>query len=195
VSALLAGHKPVCDEFLRLLDDELPGSTPDRDKLLSLGRHSGLPVELAQTVLTARATPRRDLARLIKERSESLVQTGVQLRVPPGLTARPRRPSDIPLSRRRVGRIKVNPTSERRKKQLGDEAENWALAAVIERMLGLDAQTRNAQITAILSFLEDYFQGEAVDTARNHALDAQESDLDPRGPDRAPDGFPACFSS
>lgn len=72
----------------------------------------------------------------------------------------------------------MDPTTDRRKKQLGDDAESWALIAVAEDFLAMDHTARTAAVNQTLDFL-DRFEGTPVDAMRRHGAAAKDPDLDP----------------
>src|SRR5690606_24132703 len=73
---------------------------------------------------------------------------------------------------------KVDPSDDRRKRKLGDEGEQWALAAALEPLLALDVTARSAAIDDLVELLGE-FEGSPVDRALAHAVTARAADLDP----------------
>ena len=63
---------------------------------------------------------------------------------------------------------------DRRKRELGDEGEQWALAAVVGNVVELESEQRNLALGAFEEMLA-YFQGAPVDAALSH-LDAARSE-------------------
>src|SRR5690606_6547665 len=84
-------------------------------------------------------------------------------------------PADKP---RKIAASKVDPNSDRRKRQLGDDAESWALIAVAEEFLAMDQTALSAAINETLAFL-DRFEGSPVDAMRRCGETAIDPDLDP----------------
>jgi hypothetical protein len=66
---------------------------------------------------------------------------------------------------------------DRRKRELGDRAERWALAAVIGELKDLDADSRGEDIDALLEVFEP-FEGEPAEAVRAHAEAARARDLE-----------------
>lgn len=68
---------------------------------------------------------------------------------------------------------------ERRKKQIGDEAESWAVTAMTKTLLDLDYSARCQAIAALESMLDTYgFTGTATERVHGFARAATEADLD-----------------
>ena len=177
---LLAG-----DQFMTLRDaleskltDDLPGEPPDRDVTLALGERHGLLSAAAEQVLS---TLRRDQSKRVAaytHQIRALIDTRVSVNPPVGLelAPAPRRRSG---GRRFVAPGTVSVGVERRKKQIGDEAESWALTAVSKTLLDLDDNARNQAIVSIVDMLKTYgFVGTAIDRVHAHARAAREANLD-----------------
>ncbi len=177
---LLAG-----DQFMTLRDaleskltDDLPGEPPDRVATLALSERHGLSSAAAEQVLS---TLRRDQSKRVgvyTHQIRALIDTSVSVNPPVGLE-----PAPAPR-RRSGGRRFVVPGTvsvgvERRKKQIGDEAESWALTAVTKTLLDLDDNARNQAIESIVDMLKTYgFVGTAIDRVHAHARAAREANLD-----------------
>lgn len=68
---------------------------------------------------------------------------------------------------------------EWRKKQVGDEAESWAVTAMAKTILDLDYAGRCRAIEAMVSMLDDFgFAGSALDRVRSFARAATEADIE-----------------
>ena len=78
---------------------------------------------------------------------------------------------------RKVAKVKVDGSVDRRKRELGDRAERWALAAMIGELKDLDADSRGEAIDALLEVFEP-FEGEPAEAARAHAEAARAQDLE-----------------
>jgi hypothetical protein len=72
----------------------------------------------------------------------------------------------------------VDARHDQRKRELGDEGEWWALAAVTDAIMDLNEEERNAAIDAIEALLKKHFEGEPVDKACAHAERARLHGLD-----------------
>jgi hypothetical protein len=122
--------------------------------------------------------PRRDRARELKHRSQRLAQKDVRPvpprgfeKIPPPAPQSPKRDS------KKVKPIKVGKGRDRRKRELGDEGEQWALAAVIGALMDLDDEARD-HATGEIEALLRRFEGAPVDRALAHATRARMRDLD-----------------
>lgn len=73
-----------------------------------------------------------------------------------------------------VAQIKVG---EGKKREHGDEGEQWALAMAIRELKGISEKARGTAIDAIVELL-NRFKGTPVDQALAHATDARKCDLD-----------------
>jgi hypothetical protein len=73
--------------------------------------------------------------------------------------------------------VKVEQSHDRRKRELGDEGEHWALAAVVGRFLKISIQERDAAVDQVLD-LFDRFEGAPVEAARSHAELTRSGDLE-----------------
>jgi hypothetical protein len=78
---------------------------------------------------------------------------------------------------RKVVKVKVDGSVDRRKRELGDRAERWGLAAMIGELKDLNADSRGEAIDALLEVFEP-FQGEPAEAARAHAEAARARDLE-----------------
>ena len=175
---LLGGHPALAGRIGGRLTASVNAAAPDRDELLSWARQDGVAVERLALVERALEAPRRDQARALKERSERLARRGVRPVSPPGLremaqaARRPLRPGP-----KKVSTIKVGGGLDRRKRELGDEGERWALAAVVRELAGLDDAARGAAIGEVVDLL-GRFEGAPVEAALAHAPRARARGLD-----------------
>ncbi|MDQ3636474.1 MAG: DUF3883 domain-containing protein, partial [Actinomycetota bacterium] len=74
--------------------------------------------------------------------------------------------------------IKVGGGVDRRKREIGDEGEQWALAAVVRDLMELDDAGRDAAMGEVVALLERRFEGAPVHAALAHAARARARDLD-----------------
>ena len=74
--------------------------------------------------------------------------------------------------------MKVNPNTDARKRQLGDEGERWALASVLSPIWHSTLAERRVAIEEIVALLEMFFSGAPVEKATAHAEPACEPQLD-----------------
>lgn len=173
---------PECDTLRiglekRLVDD-LPGAPPDHDELVELAESCRLPTSRLPTIRAILAAPRNRRVTILAEHIRALQKSSVRPTVPnfTGATARPRPAAKS--GRRPVRKTKVSPDADRRKKQLGDEAEVWALAALIRPLQEMDSVHFAEAITAMREFLTENFEGPAVEQLCGHAEAALNADND-----------------
>jgi hypothetical protein len=175
VGELFIAHADLRDHLAEQLVDSLAGQDPDREQLLILAKGLGVVVERLPILARALEAPRRDQARAIKGRSERLSRQGV---VPPeGLKPPPPRGTSK-TGRKKVTAVKVGESHDRRKRELGDEGEQWALAAVIGQLIGLGTEDRDRAIDEVVELLARWFDGPPVDAALAHSDLARSRDLD-----------------
>lgn len=166
------------DEFAPMLADDLPGKPPVRESLLAAAAGHGMRVDRAPAIDGIVAAPRNQRVTTLKNHITALRRSGV-LPVQPVIVSPQREPSTPNQQPRKpVKRVKVDVNADRRKKQLGDEAENWALAALVMPLLELEAAQRRDAIRAMLAFLDAQFKGLAVEELRDHAQAALKAESD-----------------
>jgi hypothetical protein len=175
---LLTAHGSLADAVARMLGDGFYAQ-PDRSVLLALSEKHGLEVSHLEAVQTALSGPRRELAQKLRRRITELADHHVKPVAPASLTAAA---VTQPSSERRPGpvtipQVKVTPSSDARKRHIGDEGEQWALAAVLSVFVELEPSERRTAIDAILELL-DRFTGSPVDRARARAEAACEPNID-----------------
>lgn len=172
---LFAAHPAFADALSTLMVDTL-SSMPERASLLALAKTHDLDVGHLEPVERALQGPRRELARQLRTNIIQLKAASLTPKLPDGLTARP--PAIKPkTARKTVASIKVTPSSDARKRRLGDEGERWALAAVLAELVPLEPADRRAAIDTVVELL-NRFEGAPVEKAREHAEPACQPDLD-----------------
>jgi hypothetical protein len=156
-------------EFAPMLADDLPGKPPVRESLLEAASSYGMPMDRAPAIDGILAAPRNHRVTTLNNHIRALKRSGVSPVQPLIAPQRsePRRSEE--QSRKPVNRVTVDANADRRKKQLGDEAENWALAALVTPLLELESAQRCDAIRAMLDFLDTEFKGPAVEELRDHA--------------------------
>jgi hypothetical protein len=174
----LAGLFPDAPELaaaLRaLLVDELAGPKPTIDTIEALARQHGVPTGRHPELLAARTTMRRRTERVRRQAAE-LRDAQLSPTQPPGLTAppAPAEPSEeVPVDRKKVRRVKVDESVDRRRRRTGDDAEQWVLAATAQAILTLPPGHREHALEALSTFLGEHFEGEIVNELRYHATRA-----------------------
>ena len=151
---------------------------PERDSLLSLAREHGVATDHLDVVERALQVPRRDLARKLRGQMTQLESVSLRPELPVGLKGAQQAKPGAAAGRQNVPAINVQPSSDARKRRLGDEGERWALAAVLGEIVALEVPKRRAAIEAIVALLEQSFSGVSVKKALAHAEPACEPELD-----------------
>ena len=137
----------LAGELLQHCSDEITAPAPERERLLGIAQQYDLPIQRIAEVEHALTAPRRHQARALKKRTEKLAKDQVAPHAPPGLAPEPAQPRPANQGPKQVVAIKVDPGRDRRRCEIGDEAEQWALAAVLDPLLRADAPQREEAIT------------------------------------------------
>lgn len=177
---LLAGEQfeALREALAARLVDDLPGDPPDRAAILVLAERHGLSGAAAEQVLATLRREQSNRVAVFTHQSRTLIDSGVQVTTPVELAPPPppRRPSE---GRKFVALGTVSVEVEWRKKQIGNEAESWAVTAMTKTLLDLDKAARQRAIEAIDSMLDNYgFTGTATERVHGFARAATEADLD-----------------
>jgi hypothetical protein len=93
---------------------------------------------------------------------------------PAGLLPPPNTDTDEPRPEQGNGTptirtVHVDPTVDRRKREVGEEGEEWALAAIVGDLIALDDEHRYTAIEELRNFLDSRFNGEPIRAALPHA--------------------------
>ncbi len=175
---LLGEHPTLAGKISESLVATVDAEAPDRDQLMEWARQYGVATDRLASVQRALDAPRFERARKLKERSDGLADRGVRPVTPPGFEEIPSPPLPSPDDGPKpVGRIKIGEGHDRRKRELGDEGEQWALASAVGTVMDLDVQARDSAIDDIVALL-GRFEGLPVDEALSHAAGARMHDLD-----------------
>ena len=174
---LFAMHTSLASALSELVTDAL-SAMPERDSLLSLAREHGVATDHLDVVERALQVPRRDLARKLRGQMTQLESVSLRPELPVGLKGAQQAKPGAAAGRQNVPAINVQPSSDARKRRLGDEGERWALAAVLGEIVALEVPKRRAAIEAIVALLEQSFSGVSVKKALAHAEPACEPELD-----------------
>lgn len=185
---LFGNHPTLASRVRERLEDTLNAGAPDREQLMSWAEEDGVAVDRLPAVLKALEQPRREHVRKLAERAQLLDEKEVRPAQPPalrllGLPGKARasedrdEDKDPDIGPRRVPAIKVDEKLDRRKRELGDEGEQWTLATVVDDLMRLDEKSWNAAIEDIVRLL-GRFEGTPVDRALAHATRAREHGLD-----------------
>ncbi|MBA2566365.1 MAG: DUF3883 domain-containing protein [Thermoleophilaceae bacterium] len=176
LSELLPGHSSLVDAFISRLTDSVAAPGADRETVLALASEHGVETTHTYAIDRALQAPRRELARRVREGIETMQQNELRVAAPEGLAPPPPK-KERERGSRKVAKVKVDGSVDRRKRELGDRAERWALAAMIGELKDLDADSRGQAIDALLEVFER-FEGEPAEAARAHAEEARAADLE-----------------
>jgi len=177
VDALFIEHGALKKWLIEQLVDSVLVEIPTREDLLERAAELGIDVGKLQVLERALDAPRRDQAQKTRMRAQALLNNGIAPRTPEGLTAPPPRRAPSATDRKPIAAVKVEASYDRRKRELGDEGEQWALASVIGSLVHLDVDTRGQAIGEICQLL-NRFKGTPVDAALGHAERARLQDLE-----------------
>lgn len=177
LAELLPGHPSLVDALAARLIDSVAAPSTDRESILALAAEHGAEVGHVDLVARALQEPRTELARRVKDSIAALRENGLSITVPEGLAAPKPKPGGKKKGPRKVPKVKVDGSVDRRKRDLGDRAERWALAAMIREIVHLDAGQRAAAIDRLLEVFER-FEGEAAEAVRAHAEAARDPGLE-----------------
>ena len=181
---LFGEHRELASRISDQLEATVNTAAPDRKQLLAWAEHDGLATDRLEMVQRALDAPRHEHVRRLRERWRRLDQSRVRPVPPPALkelssdSPSPHKSAEPAQSGRKpVKTIKVGEGHDRRKRKLGEEGEQWALAAVVSNLMQLDEEARDLAIADIVALL-GLFEGPPVDEALSHAARVRMNDLD-----------------
>jgi len=177
LTELLPRHPSLVDAFVSRLTDSVAAPSADRETVLALAAAHGVDTTHMDAIIRALQAPRTELVRRVREGIETLQQNELRVTSPKGLAPPPPKKERERGGIRKVRRVKVDGSVDRRKRELGDRAERWALAAMIGELKDLDGDPRGEAIDALLEVFEP-FEGEPAEAARAHAEAARARDLE-----------------
>lgn len=175
VDDLFSSHPSFAETVAGLLMDAVSGN-PDRSALKKLAEQHGISTEHYDAIEFALRAPRRELAQKLQAHMTELEAEALRPELPKGLKPA-KRNAKSPEQRTKVPALKVKPSTDARKRRLGDEGERWALAAVLAEFVALEASERRSAVGEIVTLLQ-LFSGSPVDEALAHAEPACEPELD-----------------
>jgi hypothetical protein len=176
LAELLPAHPSLVDAFVPRLTASVAAPGADREAVLALAAEHGVETTHPDAIIRALQAPRTELVRRVREGIETMQQNELRVAAPESLAPPPPKKERVRGSRK-VAKVKVDVSVDRRKRELGDRAERWALAAMIGELKDLDAHSRGAAIEALLEVFEP-FEGEPAEAARAHAEAARARDLE-----------------
>lgn len=161
VEVLFYSHDRLRERLLAKLDDAVLGPEPDEAEMLAWIHDAGIDSVRIAKYESALSEPKQRTARL-KARVGRLADARVTAMIPVGLVA-PKGPKpsvdapdagDSPTSSPiKVSKIKVGSTFDQRKRELGDEGEQWALADAVGRFLAMSDENRAQAIEGVRTLL------------------------------------------
>lgn len=168
--ALLPVAPGLTASLAALLLDEVTASPPDRRTIGTILREHGLEPGRLEEIEKMLAMPAKTEARRLRTQIDQLATHSVDISSPKSRTT----PPSAPRRSFVVRTIRVG-GGEQRRRQVGAEGEQWALAAIIKPLLDLDVRKR--AIPAITQLLGT-FEGESVQRALAHQDAVMAADLD-----------------
>lgn len=177
VEELFASHQILQQRFMDRLDDDVFGAEPNGAEIIGWIRDVGIDDARIAKYENALSVPRNKRAAQLRARAGRLNAAHVTAAAPAGLV--------VPKSRRlrisepteqgsstpgpiKVAKIKISPTFDQRKRELGDEGEQWALADTVGTFLAMNDSDRAIAVEDIRRLLE-YFEPEATKQLLEHA--------------------------
>lgn len=176
VENLFASHASLSKSLIARLDDGLFGSEPDEAEIRGWIAAAGLDDGRIATYERALDEPRNRRAAQLAKRARRLSEGSMTALVPKGLVA-PKPPvprnedGDTEAAKAapiKISQIKVSPTIDQRKRELGDEGEQWALADVLGKFLAMNDDERATAVQDIRRLL-GYFEPGATTSLLEHA--------------------------
>lgn len=175
---LLGQHPDLVGALAEHMSDSLI-ERPERGHILQLAADHGVATGHADLIVRALEAPARDRARKLKSQIAVLEDIELRPAVPPSLLRSVEAPGPSGKGKKKVPKIKVDPGHDQRKRRLGDEGEQWALAAIVGDLARLSDAERRGAVDAVLELLDEYFESSGpVEAARAHAEPACEIGLD-----------------
>lgn len=174
LAKLLPGHPTLAEEIAGQLSDSIAAPGADRSALLKLAEEHDVETSHWQAVVRAQEEVGPEQARRIRKSIDGI--EGLPVSAPERLAA-PTTPKPREPGPRKVRTVKVNKSVDRRRRELGEQGEKWALAAMIRDLKDLPRTERERAIDALLKLFEN-FKDEAPERARAHAEAARSPDLD-----------------
>ena len=170
----LGAASELASALASLLTDDLTVPPPTIEALAD--RLGDLPLDRLGDMRAARARPRHAIERL-QRRCDELTDAGISPATPRGLQQRLRREQrvdDDPAPRSRpVNVVRVDPGVDQRKREIGDDAEQWALAASLAPLLVLPPAVLETALDSLAALIQRHFHGRAVDQLLGHVQRAK----------------------
>lgn len=179
VDELFSAHPSLREQLLTKLEDSVLGPEPDDVEILGWAHAAGIDDVRIVKYDIALSEPRNRRAAQLKARAGRLAEARMTAMVPAGLIA-PKPPrqhagttskTDGLTSPIKVSKIKVSSTFDQRKRELGDEGEQWALADVVGTFLAMNDHDRAQAVDEVRELL-GLFEPEATRGLLEHASSA-----------------------
>ncbi|WP_407669361.1 sacsin N-terminal ATP-binding-like domain-containing protein [Ornithinimicrobium avium] len=172
----------LAERIVARLDDDLLGAGPDEDELHRWAAEAGIDEARLARYDRALRRPRNAKAARLRSRADELKRAEVRAAVPAHLVvpahqvraSAGRKGPEAPDQRApgiRVSKIKVTAEADRRKREHGDEGEQWALADTVAALLALDDEARALAVEDVRGLLER-FDAAATEDLLAHAAAA-----------------------
>lgn len=177
VEELFASHQTLRQRLLDRLVDDVFGTDPDDAEILQWARDAGVDDARLTQYENALSERRNKRAAQLRARAGRLAASQMTAAVPAGLVAPklPRTPvheetkqGSEPPDRIKVSKIKVSATFDQRKRELGDEGEQWGLADAVSTFLAMTDADRASAVEDVRRLL-GYFDSDASTRLLEHA--------------------------
>ena len=138
---LFAGNADVADALRAQIRDSLSDLPPDLAAMLVIAERHGMATSHQEHIDKVLKERRRTDTASVRRRANQLAEWGIAPKIPQDITAP--KPKRLPPQTevKRVATVKVTEHQDRRKRELGDEGESWALAAIIAQFMSLSGRT------------------------------------------------------
>lgn len=176
VASALASRPELADSLVTAIRDWHPSmSAPSTERLYELAREFIDPPSHLDHVVAVLARERRQLADKVRLEIERVRNSGIRPRVPEGRSLPPpgaiRRNVQRPIGPRRTH-------DQRRKDQLGLQAEEVVRAIVLDRLLAMEPEELGGAVTSMTDLLRSVGTGAIVDSLVNRGVEALDEGIE-----------------
>lgn len=189
VDVAFAARLPILSSALiEKMSDDPFSPVPARRDILRFASESGLRTHDSDRIRTVTTSQRTSIVASLERRGRELAAAGIRPVLPDLIERRPD-PSALntdtlprdKVAKSAIAAVKFDIGMERRRKELGDDGEEWVIAAVVAALRGLDDDHRVRAIDQMITLLRDHFTEPSIlellaagDSARESGLDDEE---------------------
>ena len=162
---LFAGNIDVADALRAEIRDSLSDLPPDLAAMLVIAERHGMATSHHEHIDKVLKERRRTDTASVRRRANQLAEWGIAPKIPQDITAP--EPKRLPPQSevKRVATVKVTEHQDRRKRELGDEGESWALAAIITQFTSLSPMDRGTAIDDVTDLMNGQSTGVRFESA------------------------------